>query len=34
MGPTEGDEFEGVVEDGYFRILEERGGRITLEELS
>ncbi len=26
----EGDEFEGVVEEGYFRILEERAGRVTL----
>jgi hypothetical protein len=31
LAATDGDEFEGVMEDGYFRILEERAGRITLE---
>lgn len=31
--PLDGDEFEGV-EEGYFRILEERASRVTLEELS
>lgn len=34
MQSAEGDEFEGIMEEGYFRLLEERGSKITLEELS
>jgi hypothetical protein len=34
MAEVEGDEFEGIVEEGYFKILEERGSKITLVELS
>lgn len=34
MSTSKGDEFSDFREEGYFRILEERAARVTLEELS
>lgn len=33
IGPVQGDEFAGYRENSYWRILEERASRVTLEEL-